>query len=69
MEIMVTVVPLVALWLVLWSLLQVGTVLSSVAFLLLLVPAGGLMVRLFILQHDCGHGSMFRSKFANDWVG
>lgn len=27
------------------------------------------MVRLFILQHDCGHGSMFSSTFANDWVG
>ncbi|MFT4729433.1 MAG: omega-6 fatty acid desaturase (delta-12 desaturase) [Granulosicoccus sp.] len=68
-EIMITVGPLVALWLVLWTLLQVGTVLSSFAFLLLLLPAGGLMVRLFILQHDCGHGSMFLSKFANDWVG
>ncbi len=27
------------------------------------------MVRLFILQHDCGHGAMFSSKAANDWVG
>ncbi|WP_236994642.1 fatty acid desaturase [Granulosicoccus antarcticus] len=68
-EIMATVVPLVVLWLVLWTLLQVGTVLSSVAFVLLLIPAGGLMVRLFILQHDCGHGSMFKSKVVNNWVG
>lgn len=68
-EIMLTVGPLVALWLALWALLQVGTVLSSAAFLVLLLPAGALMVRLFILQHDCGHGSMFKSKFANDWVG
>ena len=31
--------------------------------------AAGLMVRLFILQHDCGHGSFFRSRLANDLVG
>ena len=31
--------------------------------------AAGLMVRLFILQHDCGHGSFFRKRFANDLVG
>lgn len=69
MEIIITVVPLVALWLVLWTLLQIGTVLSFIALLLLLVPAGGLMVRLFILQHDCGHDSLFKSKSVNDWVG
>lgn len=68
-EIVLTVVPLVVLWLALWSLLQEGTVLSTIAFLVLLLPAGALMVRLFILQHDCGHGSMFKSKFINDWLG
>ncbi|SME88969.1 omega-6 fatty acid desaturase (delta-12 desaturase) [Tistlia consotensis] len=31
--------------------------------------AAGFMVRLFILQHDCGHGSFFRSRAANRWVG
>jgi len=63
------VVPLVGIWVVLWFLLHAGTVLSGIAFVLLLLPGGGLMVRLFILQHDCGHGSMFGSKFVNDWVG
>jgi acyl-lipid omega-6 desaturase (Delta-12 desaturase) len=33
------------------------------------VPAAGLVVRLFIIQHDCGHGSYFRSSFANEIVG
>jgi len=33
------------------------------------IPAGGLLVRIFIIQHDCGHGAYFRSKKANDWVG
>ena len=37
--------------------------------LLLAVPAGGLLVRLFIIQHDCGHSSFFRSRAANDFVG
>lgn len=39
-----------------WALL--GTALS-----------GLLIVRLFIIQHDCGHGSMFSVKKANDWTG
>lgn len=37
--------------------------------LLLAVPAAGLLVRLFIIQHDCGHGSFFRSRSANDRLG
>ena len=32
-------------------------------------PAAGLMVRVFIIQHDCGHGSFFRTRRLNDWVG
>jgi len=35
----------------------------------LAVPAAGLLVRLFIIQHDCGHGSFFKSRAANDFVG
>ncbi len=37
--------------------------------LLLAVPVAGLYVRLFILQHDCGHGSFFSSPRLNDAVG
>lgn len=37
--------------------------------LLLMLPAAGLYVRLFIIQHDCGHGSYFASRRANHWVG
>jgi len=37
--------------------------------LALAIPAGGLTVRLFIVQHDCGHGSFFRSRRANDLLG
>jgi len=37
--------------------------------LLLALPAAGLYVRLFIFQHDCGHGSYFKSERANAVVG
>ncbi len=37
--------------------------------LLLAVPTAGLLVRLFIFQHDCGHGSFFKSRAANDFLG
>ena len=37
--------------------------------LLLSLPAAGFLVRLFIIQHDCGHGSFFASRKANDLVG
>lgn len=36
---------------------------------LLALPAAGLLVRLFIIQHDCGHGSYFKSRKANDRLG
>lgn len=31
--------------------------------------AAGFLVRIFIIQHDCGHGSFFRSRLANRLVG
>jgi omega-6 fatty acid desaturase (delta-12 desaturase) len=31
--------------------------------------AAGFLVRIFIIQHDCGHGSFFTSKRANDLIG
>ena len=36
---------------------------------LLLLPAAGLLTRIFIFQHDCGHRSFFKSQKANDWCG
>src|SRR5690349_20625433 len=37
--------------------------------LALSIPTAGLMMRVFVLQHDCGHGSYFKSKLACDVVG
>jgi acyl-lipid omega-6 desaturase (Delta-12 desaturase) len=31
--------------------------------------AGAVLMRVFIIFHDCGHGSFFKSKTANDVVG
>jgi len=35
----------------------------------LIVLAAGLLVRIFIIFHDCGHGSFFASKKLNEWLG
>ncbi|NNF28416.1 MAG: fatty acid desaturase [Gemmatimonadetes bacterium] len=37
--------------------------------LLLALPAAGFLVRLFMIQHDCGHGSFFKSRRASTIVG
>ena len=39
------------------------------AALALAVPTGLFLVRIFIIQHDCGHYSFFRQRWACDWVG
>ncbi|MEZ4652342.1 MAG: hypothetical protein R3E12_01710 [Candidatus Eisenbacteria bacterium] len=37
--------------------------------LALMVPAVGFLIRIFIIFHDCCHGSFFRSARANEVVG
>lgn len=42
----------------------------AIALVPLLLPlAAGFLVRIFIIQHDCGHLAFFRSRRANDVVG
>lgn len=36
---------------------------------ILMLPAAGLLVRLFVIQHDCGHDSFFSSRAANTFTG
>ncbi len=64
-EIVLTALPFLALWIAMAVLIERGHWWS----LILTVPAAAFLVRLFIIQHDCGHGSFFRSRRANDWVG
>lgn len=60
-----TIVPYAALWFLMrWSL--------SVSWWLtagLVLVAGAFLVRVFILFHDCGHGSFFPSRKANELLG
>lgn len=64
-QLVVTAMPLIALWAAMALTLDYGYWVS----LLLAPPAAGLVVRLFMIQHDCGHYSFFRSRWANDLVG
>ena len=54
---------------VLWYLIYLGQAVSWWIALPLTVLAGGFLVRLFIIHHDCGHGSFFKSRRANDVWG
>ena len=60
-----TLVPYVALWYAMYRSLAVSYWLT----LPLAILAGGFMVRVFIIFHDCGHGSFFRSRKANNAWG
>ncbi|MFI4999910.1 MAG: fatty acid desaturase [Reyranellales bacterium] len=64
-EIAITLVPLAALWALAWATLDIGYWLA----LPLALAAAAFLVRLFAIQHDCGHGSFFRYRWANDWIG
>ncbi|RWB24555.1 MAG: fatty acid desaturase [Mesorhizobium sp.] len=64
-ELAITLVPFATLW-----------ALSSIAYahghwwgLILILPAAGFLVRIFMIQHDCGHGSFFANRTADDWIG
>jgi acyl-lipid omega-6 desaturase (Delta-12 desaturase) len=64
-ELLITVVPFVLLWALMWVALDAGYWIG----LALAVPAAGFLIRLFMIQHDCGHGSFFRHRSMNDWTG
>lgn len=54
---------------VLWYLMYLSLGVSYWITLALAFPAAGFIARLFIIQHDCGHGSFFNSKKANNITG
>ncbi len=64
-QLLVTGVGFALLWLGMWYSLDHSYWLT----LLLALPCGGFLVRLFALQHDCGHGSLFKSRWINDAIG
>ncbi len=64
-QLVTTAVPMAALLILMQQSLAVG----YWATLLLAIPTAGLLVRLFMIQHDCGHHSFFRARWLNDAVG
>ncbi len=64
-QLLSTFAAFITLGVAMWFALHVGWWLS----MLIALPTAGMMVRLFIFQHDCGHGSFYRSNAANRWVG
>ncbi|MCC6880932.1 MAG: fatty acid desaturase [Verrucomicrobiales bacterium] len=54
---------------VVWYLIYLSLPVSWWLTLPLAILAGGLMIRIFIIFHDCGHGSFFKSRLANDICG
>jgi acyl-lipid omega-6 desaturase (Delta-12 desaturase) len=64
-QLTVTASGFIGFWAAAYLALQVHPLLS----LALTVPASLFVVRLFLIQHDCGHGSYFSSKGLRDTVG
>jgi acyl-lipid omega-6 desaturase (Delta-12 desaturase) len=60
-----SILPFLIMWYVMYRSLEVSYWLT----LLLAFPTAGFMMRIFIIFHDCGHGSFFKSQQANDILG
>jgi len=60
-----SLVPYAVLWYLMYRSLAVSYWLTVPLALL----AAGFLVRIFIIFHDCGHGSFFKSRKANDFWG
>ncbi len=60
-----SVIPFFVLWYLAYRSLEVGYWLT----LLLTIPAAGFMVRMFIIFHDCTHGSFLKTPLANNRLG
>jgi omega-6 fatty acid desaturase (delta-12 desaturase) len=64
-QLSVTLALFAGMWLLMWFSLAAPYWVTA----LLALPTAGLAVRLFILQHDCGHGSLFSSVRVNQILG
>jgi omega-6 fatty acid desaturase (delta-12 desaturase) len=64
-QIVNSIIPYFAMWYLMYRSLSISYWLT----LLLSIPAAGFMTRIFIIMHDCGHGSFFKSPKVNHIVG
>lgn len=63
------IVNTIGVYVLLWYLMYWSLSVSWWLTVPLAVLAGGFLIRIFIIFHDCGHGSFYRSSFANDFWG
>jgi omega-6 fatty acid desaturase (delta-12 desaturase) len=66
-QVLTTFIPYVAMWALMVVTVQQGF--SYWITLALSVPTAAFLVRIFILLHDCSHGSFFASRRANTILG
>jgi len=64
-QVLNTLVPYAALW----YFMHLSLNISAWLVVPLILLAAGFLVRIFIITHDCGHGSFFKSRRANDILG
>lgn len=64
-ELAVTVGPFILLWILAWWAMSVSYWLTLAISLL----NAGFLLRLFCIQHDCGHGAFFANRTVSDWLG
>lgn len=64
-ELGVTLGPFIALWALAWWSLSISPWIA----LGISVLNAAFLLRLFAIQHDCGHSSFFKNRTLSDWVG
>ncbi len=64
-ELAVTLAPFVGIWALAWWMLPISSALATA----LALANAAFLVRLFMIRHDCGHGSLLRSRRLCDWIG
>ncbi len=65
LQLLTSVGPFIAGCVAMYVVLPISYLLT----LALALPTGALLIRVFIVQHDCGHGSFFASRRANALAG
>lgn len=64
-ELLITVVPFIGFTAIAYAAVVYGFWPGLIA----IVPASAFLVRMFMIQHDCGHGSFFARRAYDDWTG
>ena len=64
-ELGITIAAFFGLWAAAWYALSISYWLAAA----IAVVNGGFLLRLFIIQHDCGHSAFFNNRHVGDWIG